>query len=310
MNQKNSISADILNQLKSAGFRAAFLPYHCMAQITETYEGLPAKSGNTPYIQNAINHFRNHQPPDIPFKPLSFLIAAYPGEPAQIILQDNGKGVAVPIPPTYLDDTEQRQKLNNTLESAAQGYHTAHARGMSQKLLAVYSGLGRFGRNNICYIDGLGSFFSLKAFYTDIPCEDVSYQIAFLESCESCDLCRQDCPTGAIGQNSVINAEKCLTMYNENKQPMPEWIPQRAHHTLIGCFRCQEICPQNKPLTVNTNRSLELSDNETRALLFSDSKALPPELTQKLRQFGLNDFILPVVGRNARLAMQNSRIKT
>lgn len=303
MNHKNSISTDILNLLKSAGFHAAFLPYHCMAQITETYDGLPAKGGNITYIQNAINHFRNHQPPDIPFKPLSFLIAAYPGEPAQIILQDNGKRVAVPIPPTYLDDTEQRQKLNNMLESVAQGYHTAHARGISQKLLAVYSGLGRFGWNNICYIDGLGSFFSLKAFYTDIPCEDVSYKIAFLESCESCDLCRQGCPTGAIGQNSVIDAEKCLTMYNENSQCMPEWLPQSAHHTLIGCLRCQEICPQNKPLTVNAKRTLELSECETRALLTSDSKALPPELTQKLRQFGLNDFILSVVGRNARLVM-------
>ena len=122
MNRDNSISTGILHQLESAGFRAAFLPYHCMAKITENYDELPSRSKNTLFIHNTVKHFRNHQPPDVPFEPLSFLIIAYSSEAAQIILQGNGKRVAVPIPPTYLDDVEQRQILNDTLKSAAQGF--------------------------------------------------------------------------------------------------------------------------------------------------------------------------------------------
>ncbi len=309
MNQKNSISIDILNQLKSAGFPAAFLPYQYLAKIIETYDELPSIRTNTTFIQNAVKHFHNHQIPDVPFEPLSFLIVACQGEPAQVVLNYNGKEVTVPIPPTYLDNSEQHQKLNDALKSAVQGYQTDHVRGISQKLLAVCSGLGKYGRNNVCYINEFGSFFSLNAYYTNIPCANISYPIAFLDSCESCELCRQNCPTGAIDQYSVINAEKCLTMHNENKQILPDWIPQSSHHTLIGCLRCQEICPHNKPILATAGNTLKLNESETQVLLSSDPEAIPLDLMQKLKQFGLNDFILSVVGRNARLALLNNCIR-
>jgi len=309
MDQKFTICTDILNQLGSAGFPAAFLPYHCIAEITETYDELPLTRTNTAFIQNSVKYFRNHQKPDISFEPLSFLIIASKGEPAKLVLNYNGEQAAIPIPPTYLDDTEQSQKLNDTLKSAVQSFQTAPARGISQKLLAVLSGLGKYGRNNICYTDEFGSFFSLSAYYTNIPCEDISYPVTFLDSCESCELCRQNCPTGAIDQYSVINAEKCLTLHNENKQALPDWIPQNAHHTLLGCLRCQEICPHNKPIKADAVHTLELNENETQVLLSAGPEAYPQELVQKLRQFGINNFMMPVAGRNARLALLNNYTK-
>ena len=38
---------------------------------------------------------------------------------------------------------------------------------LPMKLLAVRSGLAKYGKNNICYINGIGSFTRLEAFYTD-----------------------------------------------------------------------------------------------------------------------------------------------
>ena len=35
------------------------------------------------------------------------------------------------------------------------------------KLAAVRSGLAQYGRNNICYVEGMGSFFSFHAYLTD-----------------------------------------------------------------------------------------------------------------------------------------------
>ena len=306
MNQENCISTDILNQLKSSGFPAAFLPYHFITQITEIYDDLPTRRTSTAFIENVMKRFHNHQPPDISFEPLSFLIVTYPSEPSQVVLNENGKQTTIPIPPTYLDDAEQSQKLNDVLKSAVQGYQTAHAKGISQKLLAVYSGLGKYGRNNICYTNEFGSFFNLRAYYTNIPCEDTSYPIAFLDSCESCELCKQNCPTGAIDQYPVINAEKCLTLHNENKQSFPDWIPQSSHHTLIGCLRCQEICPHNKPILAKSRHTLDLNESETQTLLSSNLEAYPIELTQKLKQFGFYEFMLPVLGRNARMALLNN----
>ena len=295
---------NLLTQLKSAGFHAAFLPYNRIETIAKTYEELAGKNGNLTFLKNTASHFQKNQPPDIPFRPLSFLIIAYPSDPGQIILHVNGKSAAIPIPPTYLDNPADHRRIDEILESAAKGCQTAHSKGISQKMLAVLSGLGRYGRNNVFYVNGLGSFFNLKAFYTDIRCDDVSYPLRFLDECENCGLCRKNCPTGAIGGFPVIDASKCLTLYNENKDPIPDWILPDAHHALIGCLRCQEICPQNKKQK-RTIHTLELDEAESKALLSADSSAasaaLPAELEQKLLSFGIYKFFLPVIGRNAGL---------
>ena len=39
------------------------------------------------------------------------------------------------------------------------------------KLLAVHGGIAEYGRNNITYVSGMGSFMRLTAVYSDMPCE-------------------------------------------------------------------------------------------------------------------------------------------
>ncbi len=251
------IHATVSDSLAADGFRSAFLPYRNLAQIVQAYDDLARLNPDIPNIQNAVAYFHSHQPPDLPFEPKSFLVGAYPASCAQIVVTAEGRRLAIPIPPTYLDDTPERQRLRERLEQAAQDFQTAPCRGVSQKLLAVLSGLGRFGRNNICYVGSWGSYVNLKAFYTDIPCADVSYPIRFMDACKACDLCRQNCPTGAIGAKTAIDAGLCLTLHNENDQPLPDWLPPDVHHALIGCLRCQTCCPQNPPLPEKDIKTLE-----------------------------------------------------
>ncbi|MCL2773552.1 MAG: hypothetical protein FWD71_09410 [Oscillospiraceae bacterium] len=304
MNQDNNISVGIVKRLEFAGFRAAFLTYRAIGQIKKSYDELSEKSKDIQYVQNAVKHFQNNQPPNIPFEPLSFLIAAQPGDYAQIILNIDGKRFAVPIPPPFNDPAEQK-RFNEILESTIKDHQAAHTRGISQKLLTVLSGLGRYGRNNICYIEGLGSYFNLRAFYTDIPCEDNSQPLKFVEECETCALCRENCPTGAIGQNAVIDATRCLSMYNEVDGTIPDWIQKNAHHTMISCLRCQEICPVNKSLPKKEIHTIELNETETQTLISPDSMTIPLELKQKLNQFGFDDGFISIAGRNANLALKN-----
>jgi hypothetical protein len=56
------------------------------------------------------------------------------------------------------------------------------------------------------------------------------------------------CPTAAIKPDQfLLHAEYCLTFHNEKRGEFPEWIGTPAHHCLVGCMRCQIICPENKP---------------------------------------------------------------
>jgi epoxyqueuosine reductase len=73
-------------------------------------------------------------------------------------------GKAVVIPPTYIyADIRQRQLELVTSFLEPLGYRIASAR-LPLKTLAVRSGLGKYGHNNICYIPGMGSFSRLGAF--------------------------------------------------------------------------------------------------------------------------------------------------
>ena len=298
----------ILSGLETAGYRAAFLPYAYTERIAKIYDALFENSENTQFIQGAVDRFHEHNyhhKPDLPFEPLSYLVAAFPSDPAQVILHTEKGRQAVPIPPTYLDYIEERRRLVDIIKSCADDCQTVYTEGISHKLLAVCSGLGRFGRNNICYIDGLGSYFDLHAFYTNIPYEGEFYPPAFLDECETCGLCEKNCPTGAIGRHPVIDAARCLTMLNESGDPMPDWLPQNVHHTLIGCLRCQEACPRNTALPPKTMHTLELDAGETQALISADTGSLPPELSQKLHAFGMHDYFVSVIGRNAKLALHD-----
>ncbi|MCL2352008.1 MAG: 4Fe-4S binding protein [Firmicutes bacterium] len=296
----------IVERLEFAGYRAAFLPYSSIARITEIYDALSENSGNTEFIQGTVNHFHSKLPPDIPFEPLSFLITAYPCPEWDIRLNYKGGQVTLPIPPAYIDpDAPTRRRLKEARDAVAKDHQMTETHGVSIKLLAVLSGLGKYGRNNIFYSNDFGSYCTLEAYFTDIPCENRECTASFMDICEGCRLCEENCPTGAIGAHPVIDVTRCLTMLNESNDPMPDWVPRDAHHALIGCMRCQDVCPANKTARTWDRGHIELDEAETEALLSLPPEDPPRELTHKLKEFGMSEWqIMNVNGRNARLAIE------
>jgi len=175
------------------------------------------------------------------------------------------------IPPTYFtkaDDSCAERIFKSVLETA--GYRIVKAR-LALKTLAVRSGLAEYGRNNISYVPGMGSFCQLVAFYSDCPCEEDNWQeYKLMKDCENCSLCRENCPTESITTDRfLIHAEKCLGSLNENEPNIPYWVKlqQEWPNALIGCMRCQNICPVNKPYLKNIESGDSFSEAETAMIL-------------------------------------------
>jgi len=293
----------IIQQLEEAGFRARLLPISAMEQINEHYDTLAARAPETGTAMGAAEHFRKYQPPKLDFEPRSFLVVALPpGQAGKLALVRRGKRVEVPILPFKPIGPSPQERLKELFEDAARGYRMWHTAGISQKLLAALSGLGQYGRNNICYVGDWGSYAGLDAFYTDIPYDGPVCSALRMKACEDCALCRVACPMGAIGEKQVIDANRCLTMRNEHPARMPRWVPKGAHHVILGCARCQECCPMN-PMVDYEGRVLELNKKETGQLL-SYKKKLNKPLEKKLRGFGLDDWHLRLIKRNARLVVK------
>jgi epoxyqueuosine reductase len=137
------------------------------------------------------------------------------------------------------------------------------------KLLAARAGLGRYGRNNLIFVDGMGSCNLLWAFLTDVPAPDDPWsELEVLDACRHCSHCDRACPTACIPRGSfVIDAGRCLTLYNENQGKFPNFILPSMHHALMGCMRCQTSCPEDMGFAEITASLGEVPAEATRRIL-------------------------------------------
>jgi len=160
-------------------------------------------------------------------------------------------------------------------------------------------------------VPGFGSFVQLCAFTTDaaLPDSRPAASPELMPECESCGACVGACPTGAIDANRVLlRAERCLTFRNENPGDWPAWLDPNAHHCLLGCLRCQEICPVNARLPVEPT-GLSFSAEETRALVEgAEANDAHTENGVRLKLAWLGQpYAEPVLGRNLAALMRARR---
>lgn len=239
----------------------------------------------------------------------SIIIIAISAKPALVDFHLNGKKYEVIIPPNYYDDGTTFKDFEKLIQEdiiKEPGYKIEYTNKLHLKLLAVRSGLGKYGRNNICYVDDWGSMLYLYAYFTDFQFEEDNWtEMKMMDKCENCSACITNCPTHAIptisNENFVINANKCIPVYNEIKGIIPDWVPPDAHNALIGCMRCQNICPANREIIKLTERFEDITEDETKMLLNGKyEEKLGKSLSKKLKMFTLPDAerVLPVIKRN------------
>ena len=233
-------------------------------------------------------------------------VIAMPQFITRVAFKWQGINYSVNIPPGYFtqkDESCADKILRGILET--NGYKLSKAR-LPLKTLAVRSGLAKYGRNNISYVPGMGSFLRLIAFYTDYPCEEDNWhEASMMKACENCALCRETCPTGCIpSERFLIHAENCVTYFNEEETDFPHWLKPEAHNTLIGCMKCQSVCPVNKPYLDRIEDGPDFSEEETKLILNkAEVERLSPETRMKLDRM-VEDGIYPVMGRNLRMLIE------
>ena len=237
------------------------------------------------------------QIPESLSKARSIIVVAVPRPQTRAIFTWNRVRRPLILPPTYTAYKAINGQVGKLLAKilSEKGYK-ATGTALPLKLLAVRSGLCQYGRNNICYVSGMGSFLQLVAVYSDMPCEEDSWQeVAMLQACEGCELCRRACPTGAIPSDRfLLRAELCISYHNEKKGdvPFPSWMDASWHNCLQGCMRCQRACPLNKQFLDWIGEEEEFSEEETALLLDGASRdKLPEETVRKLAHLDILDDI-------------------
>src|SRR5271157_3800829 len=300
MNRLSSIMDSFVDnlfvRLTEHGFRARIVSVSHLQELQKKIESLRSHALLDSQFYNDRLAWFNFQVPEDLQKAQSLIVVAVPRPQTRAIFTWNGKRRPLILPPTYTaydDITKQIGKLLAKI-LGEKGYKSAET-ALPLKLLAARSGLGQYGRNNICYVSGRGSFLQLVAVYSDMPCKEDSWQEAtMMKSCEECDLCRRACPTGAISSDRfLLRAERCIVYHNEKKGdvPFPEWMATSWHNCIIGCMHCQRVCPQNKGVIQWTGEEEEFSEKETALLLEGMPRdKLPATMLKKLKHLSLVDY--------------------
>jgi epoxyqueuosine reductase len=289
--------------LEDQGYRGRVVSTRRLSELRDGIEGRRAEGQiDEELYQEYLKVLEFDPPANLP-EARSLIIVAVPDPIRRVTFHWEGGTVSGLVPPTYLHGNEEDQRVEDVLAEGLveAGYHLARAT-VPKKLLAVRSGLSQYGRNNVSYAPGLGSFYRLVAFHSDLPCPDDEWQEPeVLERCEKRWACGRRCPTGAItSERFLLRAERCLTFHNEKpgEVEFPGWISPSAHNCLVGCLHCQAVCPENKDVVEWIEDEEEISQEETAELLHGTPlDRLSTPLAEKVRRADLVDY-LDVLPRN------------
>jgi epoxyqueuosine reductase len=216
--------------------------------------------------------------------------------------QWHGRSLPGIVPSTYCHEID-RQVTNLLEEVLSPAGFSLFRRPLPEKLLAVQSGLAKYGKNNLAFVEGMGSYCSLMGFYTDLPDVDTGWaEPAVMEQCERCTTCLKKCPTEAIPDDRfLIRAERCLTFHNERQQDFPDWVDSKWHHCLVGCLYCQAFCSVNRKVNVPVENNTTFSEAETELILRGATEdELPGDTRRKLEPV-VFFRALPELARNLRM---------
>jgi epoxyqueuosine reductase len=269
------MSEELFSQLEEWGYDGRVVAIQHLGDLQEEIEGRYRQGFfDEEFYQEWLTGFAFNPPDSLP-EARSMIVVAVPQPQTRVTFtwacpergRSDGEPVRLIIPPTYFEQkTENRVRefLVRVLEPA--GYRVAEAV-LPKKLLAVRSGLAAYGRNNISYVPGMGSFYGLVAVYSDLPAQEDNWR-------------------------------EPQMMEKPGDVPFPAWIDPAWHNCLMGCMHCQRVCPENREFLHWVEERAEFSQEETALLLQGVAlDQFPPATAKKLEQSDTVD-LLDVFPRN------------
>lgn len=271
------------------GDRLTVIPIKRMFELENLLETYKQQADLNSFQQWIMNDLYQFELPEVEFSIKSIiLVAIHHPFYAKIKFQKNAKEYNC-LSLVNADFEENNNYIIDHMESS--GFSLKVADNPPLKRLGVHSGLAKYGRNNITYIDGLGSNFSYTAYFSDLPCEEDNWgEVMNADLCKTCTLCINSCPTGAIRKEQfLIDNQKCLSCINEVPGDFPDWLPMTVHHTLYDCLICQKVCPMNNKQKDDVLDNISFSEEETNLLLYgAPISSFSDEMRKKVLLLGID----------------------
>ncbi|MGI8503530.1 MAG: tRNA epoxyqueuosine(34) reductase QueG [Hassallia sp.] len=123
---------------------------------------------------------------------------------------------------------------------------------VQDKVWAQQAGIGWIAKNGNVITREYGSWVFLGEVLTNL---ELKSDRPHTQHCGTCTRCLDACPTSAITQEFVIDANRCIAYHTiENRaEKLPETITPHLQGWVAGCDICQDVCPWNQRFAKETD---------------------------------------------------------
>ncbi|RQW11798.1 tRNA epoxyqueuosine(34) reductase QueG [candidate division KSB1 bacterium] len=189
----------------------------------------------------------------------------------------------------------------------AQGRVFVDSGPLMEKAWAVRAGIGWQGKHSIVITRDHGSWFFIGAIIVDV---ELSYDVPFsADHCGGCRKCIEACPTRAIAEPYVVDAQRCisyLTVELKHDKPYPEALKARVGLQIFGCDICQNVCPWNRFAKSTNEPAFQPYPQHIDPDLGDLLRMTREEFQQKYRHSPIKRTKLEGLQRNVRMALEKS----
>ncbi len=171
------------------------------------------------------------------------------------------------------------------------------------------AGLGWIGKHTNLITHEFGSwvFIGELLLNLDLECEETEAA----DQCGSCTLCIDACPTNAIVEPYVVDANRCISHATiESRAPeIPTRVAEHLEGWLYGCDICQDVCPWNEATLETEEPRFQPRPGNVNAPLAEILALTPDTYAQRFRRSAMKRAKLSGLQRNARALLAPDEVK-
>jgi epoxyqueuosine reductase len=171
---------------------------------------------------------------------------------------------------------------------------------MMDKAWAVRAGLGWMGKHTNLITSEYGSWVFIGELLLNLDLEYDNQRIE--DHCGSCTLCIDACPTQAITEPYVVDANKCISYatIELREAELPAQIGENLEGWLYGCDICQDVCPWNRFEQVSGDHRFAPREGSANLSLADMLELTPETYAARFRGSAMKRAKLAGLQRNAR----------
>ncbi|MBI4209778.1 MAG: tRNA epoxyqueuosine(34) reductase QueG [Deltaproteobacteria bacterium] len=173
-----------------------------------------------------------------------------------------------------------------------------------EKVFAKYAGIGWIGKNTCLINTELGSWLFLGVILTNL---DLPAGMPPPDACGDCRRCLNACPTQALVEPYVLNAQKCISYLTiELRESIPDEFHPWMGQNLYGCDICQEVCPWNRKAPLTSEPAFKPRPENFKPLLSEITSIQEEEFPKRFERSPIRRAQWSGLLRNATIAHNNS----